>query len=61
MAEKLAFDEVGRQRGTVDLDERVGRPLAVVVDRVRNQFLAGAALPANEDGALLRLTWETIW
>ena len=49
VAEQLRLDQVLRDRGAVDLDERPLRPLAVVVDRVRDQLLAGAVLPLDQD------------
>ena len=49
VAEQLRLDEVLRNRCAIDLDERTLRPLAVVVNRVRDQLLAGAVLALNED------------
>ena len=42
VAEQLALDEIARNRGHVDGDERPALALAVVVQRARDQFLAGA-------------------
>ena len=42
VAEQLGFDQVARDRRHVDGDERAVAALAVVVQRARDQFLAGA-------------------
>ena len=47
MAEQLALDQVARDRRHVDGDERPGLALAVIVQRARDQFLAGARLAGN--------------
>ena len=49
VAEELGFDERVRQRAATDLDERLPRPERVVVDRLRDELLAGARLAADED------------
>jgi hypothetical protein len=49
VAEELALDQVLRDGRTIDLDERHRLSLAVLVDRIRHQLLARAALPADED------------
>ena len=50
VAEQLAFQQARRQGGAVDLDERLAGPRAVVVDAPGQQFLAGAALAAEQHG-----------
>ena len=45
--EELAFDQVARDRRHVDGDERALAPLAVVMERARDQFLAGAGLAGD--------------
>ena len=52
VAEELRFDERVRQGRAAHLDERLGRPLRVVVNRLRDQLLAGARLAADEDGGV---------
>ena len=50
--EKLALDEVLRNGGAIDADERRLRAGAFAVNRPRDQFLAGAALALDEDRRL---------
>ena len=50
VAEQFAFEQARGQGGAVDLDERPARPWAVVVDRLGQQSLAGAALAADQHG-----------
>jgi hypothetical protein len=50
VAEQLAFEQGLGQGRAVDLDERLVRPQAVVVDRVGDEVLAGAALAADQHG-----------
>src|SRR5206468_11420247 len=52
VAEQLALDQVPGDRGAVDLDERSGRAPRQLVDRVRDQLLAGAVLAGDEHPAL---------
>jgi hypothetical protein len=52
MAEELALQEVFRDRGGVDRDERLGRSRAVAVQRPRDELLAGARFPRDEDGRM---------
>ena len=47
VAEELALEQVLRQRAAVDRDERGVRPAAPVVDRLRDELLARAALAAR--------------
>ena len=47
VAEQLAFNQLARDRRHVDRDERAGAPLAVVVQRAGDQFLAGAGLAVD--------------
>ena len=49
VAEQLRLDQVLRDRRAVDLDERALGALAVVVDRVGDQLLAGAVLALDQD------------
>src|ERR1051325_1088127 len=49
VAEQLRFDQILRDRGAVDLDERPLRPLAVVMNGVGDQLLAGSVLALNQD------------
>ena len=49
MPEQLAFDELLGNGGAVHLDERLIPPLAVEVQQVGDQLLAGAVFPADED------------
>jgi hypothetical protein len=46
--EQLAFDEIPRQRGAVDRNERAPRAAAVGVDGARDQLLSGAGLAQDE-------------
>ena len=48
MAEQLVLDEVGRQRGAVQLDERPGGPSAATMQRLGHQLLAGAGLADDQ-------------
>ena len=48
MAEELAFQELGRQPGAVDGQERAAGALALGVHRPGHQFLAGAALTDHQ-------------
>ncbi len=50
--EQLRFDEALRQRGAVDLDERLARSRRVVVDRVGNQLFAGPRFPPDQNGGV---------
>src|SRR5262245_3029181 len=54
VAKQLGLDEILWNGGAVDLDERALRALAVVVDGVGDQLLAGAVLALNEDVCLAR-------
>ena len=47
VAEQFGFDEVARDRRHVDGDEGAGAPLAVIVQRARHQFLAGAGFAGD--------------
>ena len=48
-AEQLRFEQLGRQRGAVHLDERLVAPERGGAERPRDKLLAGAAFAANED------------
>src|SRR5262249_1975497 len=48
VAEELALDQLLRDRGAVHLDERLVLPRRVVVERARDELLAGAALAGDE-------------
>ena len=50
VAEQFRFDEIARDRRHVDGDEGAVAPLAVVVQRARDQFLAGAGLAGDHHG-----------
>ena len=52
MAEKFALDEVFRDGGAIELDERGAGARALAVERARDQFLAGAALAGDQHGGL---------
>src|SRR5207237_2045369 len=47
--EELALDQLPREGGAVPLDERLGAPGAVVVERIGHELLARAARPPDED------------
>src|SRR5439155_10955501 len=49
VAEQLGFNQIFGNRRAVDLDERALRPLAVVMNRVGNELLAGSVLPLDQD------------
>src|SRR5204862_641364 len=49
VSEELRLDERVRQGGAAHFHERLGRALRIVVNRLRDQFLAGARLAADED------------
>ena len=49
VAEQLRLDQILRDRRAVDLDEGALGALAVVVERVGDQLLAGAVLPLDQD------------
>ena len=46
VTEQLGFDQGVRERGAVDRHERLRPALAPLVDRARDQLLAGSALAA---------------
>ena len=48
VAEQLAFEQLGRQRGAVHLDERPILARRALVNRARDQLLADAALAADQ-------------
>ena len=48
MAEQLALDQLGRDRGAVDLHERAGRERALAMDVRRQQLLARARLAGQQ-------------
>src|SRR5262249_20345132 len=50
VAEELALDQRGRERGTVDRDERSGSAAALRMKGAREQLLAGAGLSQEQDG-----------
>src|SRR5581483_4942737 len=52
VTEELRLEERLRHGGAVHLDERPARPLALRVDRVGDDLLAGAALALDEDRRL---------
>ena len=52
VAEKLAFDEVFRNGGAIDFDERGVGARALAVKGAGHQFLAGAAFARDQHGGL---------
>ncbi len=52
MAEQLAFQQGVGDGGTVDGHKRLWRPRAMLVDEFCRQFLAGAGLTGDEQGAI---------
>jgi hypothetical protein len=50
--EQLGLEQRLREGGAVDGDEGAGAPAAAVVQRVRHQLLAGAALAGDQHGRL---------
>jgi hypothetical protein len=52
VAEQLAVHQAGRESTAVHLDHRVRRPPARVVDRTREQLLAGPGLADEQDGRI---------
>jgi len=50
VAEQLALQQLGGQRGAVDADHRVRVPRRALVDRARHQFLPDAAVAADQHG-----------
>jgi hypothetical protein len=54
VAEELALDQVLRDRGAVELDERTLRAAAAEVDRARDQVLARSVLAGDQHLALRR-------
>ena len=54
VAEQLRLEQRFRDRAAVERHEPVGAPRAVVMDRARGEFLAGAGLARDEHGARRR-------
>jgi hypothetical protein len=52
VAEQLALEEIHRDRGAVDLDERPAAPRAELVCRLRDQLLAGAGFAEDQHGGI---------
>jgi hypothetical protein len=52
VTEEFGFDEVVRNRAAVHGDERGVAPGAVIVDRARDEFLAGAGFADDERGGV---------
>ena len=48
VTEELGFEELARDRGGIERDERLGRPRAVTMQGPRNQLLSGARLAGDE-------------
>ena len=48
VTENLALEERLGNRGTIDRDKRKCRPGAELVDRLRDELLAGARLSGNQ-------------
>ncbi|MNO74466.1 hypothetical protein D3C76_654660 [compost metagenome] len=53
VTEQLALDEVLRDGGAVDGNERLGRPIGALVHQAGHHLLAAAGLPLNEYGQLV--------
>ncbi|MDZ7644497.1 MAG: hypothetical protein U5K76_09965 [Woeseiaceae bacterium] len=49
VAKQLTLHEFGSQRAAIQCDKRFCRPVAELVNRLRHQFLAGAAFAGDED------------
>ncbi len=47
-AEELALEQLGGQRGAVDLDEGLAAPFGALVERLRHELFAGSAFAANQ-------------
>jgi hypothetical protein len=59
VAEELAFEQVARDRGAVEGDERLSLAIGEVVDRTREDLFAGSAFARNRPvaaGGVLRST-----
>src|SRR5262249_46650907 len=54
VSEQLRFDQTVRERRTADLDEWLVGAGRIVVNRMCDQFLAGAGLAADEHGGVRR-------
>jgi hypothetical protein len=54
VAEELALDQLARQGGAIDFHQRPLAARAAIVDRARDELLAGAGLAVDEDGAVGR-------
>src|SRR5215469_7492892 len=52
MAEHLAFQQPGRDRSAIDLDQGALPPLAQVMDCARNQLFAGSGFTADQNGRI---------
>ena len=50
MAKELAFEQVVRDRRHIHRDEGAGLARTELVDRLGDQFLAGAAFTGNQHG-----------
>src|SRR5204862_7876471 len=51
VTEELALDELGGDRGAIELDEGAVGALGVIVDRAGDELLAGAVLARDQDAA----------
>src|SRR5262249_17816385 len=54
VTKQFGSDQRGRNRGTVDANEGTIGTLRRVVDRARNQLLAGSSLALNQHGGISR-------
>src|SRR5262249_17616274 len=52
MTEQLAFEQAGRDRRAIELDQRAFAPGAQVVNGAGDQLLARAGFAANQDGRI---------
>jgi hypothetical protein len=54
VAKKLTLEQIERDCGAVELDQRVTAARACIVDRMRDEFLASAGLSLNENSRIRR-------
>src|SRR5208282_287620 len=61
VAEELGFDDIFRERATIDGNERHRPAVALLVHCSRDEFLAGPGFPGDKDGEIrLRHAADTI-
>ena len=54
MAEQFTFEKIGRNRRAIDGDKRCYAARPALVDRSRDEFLAGATFTGDQDACLGR-------